>query len=250
MQRAFSFYVFAVGFSVASECNTYNFPAIGAIPDNNKTFSTRTINIPQTNATVEDINFSIDIEHTFMADIEMQIVNPQGTIVTLMKETCGKKLKVNFDDSGLVLNCDLQSTQNALPKTPLNVLNGLNPSNTWTLKYRDTSGGDIGTINAASITVCTKTYTALATNKLNINDFVLYPNPNNGQFNIQFSSDSVNDVRVLVHDLLGKKVYENSYKKTATIFNENVNIKNLSKGVYLLSIIDGDKKAEKKISIE
>ena len=242
--------VFAVGYSVTSECNTYTFSTPVPIPDNSFTYITRTINVPSTSSTIADVNVAIGIQHTFMPDVQIEIVNPQGTTVVLQKNSCGTTLIANYDDSGAALNCSLTTLQNAIPFQSLNVFNGQDPANTWTLKFRDVSGGDIGTLNSASITICTKTYIALSTNNLNLSNFALYPNPSKGQFNIQFSSQSENDVKISVHDLLGRKVFENKYNKTSSEFNENIQLKNVTSGVYLVTIVDGDRKEEKKIIIK
>ena len=242
--------VFAIGYSVTSECNTYTFSAPVPIPDSSLTYTTRTINVPSASSTIADVNVAIGIQHTFMPDVQIEIVSPQGTTVILQKNSCGTTLNTNYDDSGAALNCSLTTLQNAIPFQPLNVFNGQDPANTWTLKFRDINGGDTGTLNSASITICTKTYTALSTNNLNLSNFALYPNPSKGQFNIQFSSQSENDVKISVHDLLGRKVFENKYNKTSSAFNENIQLKNVTSGVYLLTIIDGDRKEEKKIMID
>jgi subtilisin-like proprotein convertase family protein len=242
--------VFAIGYSVTSECNTYTFSTPVAIPDGSLTYTTRTINVPSTASTIVDVNVAIGIEHTFMSDIQIEIVSPQATTVKLQIDNCGTKLNVIYDDSGAVLDCSKTTLQNAIPKESLSIFNGQDPANTWTLKLRDVNSGDIGILNSASITICTKTYTALSTNNLNLSNFVLYPNPSKGQFNIQFSSQSDNDVKIFVHDLLGRKVFENKYNKTSSAFNEDIQLKNVTPGVYLITVVDGDRKEEKKIVVE
>ena len=242
--------VFAVGYSVTSQCNTYTFSTPVAIPDGSTTYTTRTITVPSTSSTIVDVNVGISVQHPFMSDVQIEIVSPQATTVVLQKNSCGTNLNLNYDDSGNAINCTSTSLQNLIPFQPLSVFNGQDPANTWTLKFRDISGGGAGTLNSASITICTKTYTALATNNLNLSNFVLYPNPSKGQFNIQFSSQSENDVTIFVHDLLGRKVFENKYNKTSSAFNEDIQLKNVTSGVYLLTVVDGDRKEEKKIMIE
>lgn len=242
--------VFAVGYSVTSQCNTYTFSTPVNIPDGSTTYTTRTITVPSTSSTIVDVNVGIEIQHPFMTDVQIELVSPQATTVILQKNSCGTNLKINYDDSGNAINCTSTSLQNIIPFQPLNVLNGQDPANTWTLKFRDISSGGSGTLNSASITICTKTYTSLSTQNLNLSNFVLYPNPSKGQFNIQFSSQSDNDVKILVHDLLGRKVFENKYNKTSSAFNEDILLKNVTSGVYLLTVVDGDRKEEKKIIVE
>jgi subtilisin-like proprotein convertase family protein len=243
--------VFAVGYSVTSECNTYTFATPLAIPDNVTTYTTRTINVPSTSSKIVDVNVAIAANHTFMADVQLEIISPQGTTVKLLNSSCGNSnLNVIFDDSGNIINCASTSQQSVIPTQSLSAFNDQDPANTWTLRIRDSSGGDSGTLNSASLIICTKTYTTLGINKLTIKDLSIYPNPSEGQFNIQFSSESENNVKISVHDLLGRKVFENKYNKTSSAFNENILLKNVTSGVYLLTVVDGDKKEEKKIIIK
>ncbi|NDP28120.1 MAG: T9SS type A sorting domain-containing protein [Flavobacterium sp.] len=243
--------VFAVGYSVTSECNTYTFSTPIAIPDNSLNYSTRTITVPSTSSTIVDVNVALAVKHTFMADVQIEVVSPQGTAVMIQDKSCGNSnINVIYDDSGSPINCGSTALQNVIPSKPLSVFNGQDPANTWTLKFRDISDGDTGTLNSASITICTKTFVSLSVDKLSLSNFALYPNPSKGQFNIQFSSQSDNDVTISIHDLLGRKVFKNKYNKTGSEFNENVQLKNVTSGVYLLTVEDGDRKEEKKIIID
>jgi subtilisin-like proprotein convertase family protein len=243
--------VFAVGYSVTSACNTYTFTSTPvSIPDNVVTYSTRTINVPASLATIVDVNVAIAIQHTFMPDVQIEIISPQGTTVKLLNNGCGSNLNLLYDDSGNPIICSSTALQTVIPKESLAAFNGQDPSNTWTLRFRDNGSGDTGTLNSASISICTKTFTSLGINDLSLSNFIIYPNPSKGQFNIQFSSESESDVKILVHDLLGRKIFENKYKKNSPAFNQNIHLKNIISGFYLLTVIDGERKEERKIMIE
>jgi hypothetical protein len=155
---------------------------------------------------------------------------------------------LNYDDSGSALSCGTTTLQTVAPSEPLGVLNGQNPSGVWTLKVRDVDAVKTGRIDSASITICTQTFT-LGTPDLAINDFVMYPNPNKGNFNIQFSSTSSTGVAVFVHDILGRKIFEKKFEN-ASNFNQNIQLTNAQAGIYLLTVIDGERKEVKKIVIE
>lgn len=72
----------------------------------------------------------------------------------------------------------------------------------------------------------------------------LYPNPNKGQFQIQFGDAQAN-ADVLVYDLTGKKVFG---KKVAD--NETIDLGNVQKGIYMVSITSGNTTSNKKIVVE
>lgn len=243
---------FAVGYSVTSTCNTYTFSTPISIPDGTTTYTTRTISVPSSSGTtVSDVNFSIGFTHTYLSDVQIELVSPQGTTVKLFDRSCGSTsntLLLNYDDSGSALSCGTTTLQTVAPFEPLGVLNGQNPSGVWTLRVRDVDAVKTGKIDSASITICTQTFT-LGTPDLEINDFVLYPNPNKGNFNIQFSSTSTTGVTVFVHDILGRKIFENKFEN-ASSFNQNIQLTNAQAGIYLLTVIDGDRKEVKKIVIE
>ena len=81
-----------------------------------------------------------------------------------------------------------------------------------------------------------------------VEDFSFYPNPNQGNFNVQFESDSMHRIQVLVHDIFGQKMYDNTFEKTYN-FNQNIQLPKTSSGLYFLTIIDGNKEFVKKIIV-
>lgn len=82
-----------------------------------------------------------------------------------------------------------------------------------------------------------------------LNTFAIFPNPNRGVFTIKLNSFLNDDITVDVHDLKGRKIFNNSYSNT-TEFNEVVRLSNVQSGMYLVTVSDGINKATKKIIIE
>tara|TARA_B110000444_G_C18385103_1_gene386661 strand:- start:268 stop:558 length:291 start_codon:yes stop_codon:yes gene_type:complete len=60
-------------------------------------------------------------------------------------------------------------------------------------------------------------------------DFKIYPNPNNGSFEIQMTNLSAK-TEIEILDLNGKIIYKNTYSNK----NQNINIENISRGVYIV----------------
>lgn len=241
---------FAIGYEVASSCASYSFNAPFPIPEQ-LAYTTSTIFVPTTTASMSDVNFNVNFTHAYLADVEMEIISPQGTTVKLFDKSCGDNnstLNLIYDDSGVDLACGITTLQTVTPFQALAAFNGENPSGTWVFRIRDAYPNDTGTLNSASLTLCTQTYT-LSVADVNMSDLVIYPNPNKGIFNVQFTSDSINEVKVVVYDLLGRKLFEKQYEKKSN-FNESVQLKNIQSGIYFLTVIDGDRKKVKKIVIE
>ncbi|KAF2516899.1 S8 family serine peptidase [Flavobacterium salilacus subsp. salilacus] len=73
--------------------------------------------------------------------------------------------------------------------------------------------------------------TALITEKTK-----LYPNPNNGTFEITYGNVINNNIQIEVYDIFGKLVYSGTEKAA----NFNVSILTLSAGVYIVKLSSGD----------
>lgn len=81
----------------------------------------------------------------------------------------------------------------------------------------------------------------------NFETFNVWPNPSNGNVNIQLNtSDKVN---ITLFDIRGRKVFNQVYNATGTMFTQEVNFNSLEKGIYLLNVESEGKKATKKLII-
>lgn len=242
---------FAIGYSVTSECNTYTFDAPFAIPDGVGSYTTKIITAPASRATISNVTLAVGFTHAYLSDVQIELKSPINTTVKLFERSCegiNSSLLLNYDDLGSKLNCGTTAFQTISPFEPLSAFKGQNPQGEWSFRIRDAYSTDVGTLNSASITICTQTY-ILSTPSLEIDDFVLYPNPNKGSFSIRFTSKFVSGVKVLVHDLLGKLIFENQFEYEG-VFNENIQLKNVQEGIYILTVIDGDRREVQKIVVE
>jgi subtilisin-like proprotein convertase family protein len=241
---------FAVGYTSATTCDSYSFGNAFDIPFSSS-FTTRTVNVPASTGTVSDVNVMVNFTHERISDVEIQIVSPQGTIVNLYNnKSCGgiqSTLALQFDDGGVPLDCSKATSQIVIPADALSVFNGQDPKGTWTLKVRDAVTGRFGKINSASVNICNQTF-SLGEPSLEKVEFAIHPNPTRGNLTIQLESDSLQRIEVFVHDISGQKVYYNSFDK-AHHFNQNIDLTNLSSGMYFVTVIDGDDRTVKKLII-
>ncbi|WP_322550961.1 reprolysin-like metallopeptidase [Flavobacterium psychraquaticum] len=242
---------FAVGYTVTTTCNSYTMNTGFAIPDNNTAFTVRSINVPTT-ANISDVNIAVNLTHTYVSDLQIILQGPMVTTTqsTIFNQSCTTNDNINatFDDQGAGIVCSPTITGNVTPATPLSIFNNLNPNGNWLVGIRDVGPGDLGNVVSYTLTVCSVQAT-LATESFGLDDFTLYPNPNNGSFNVQFTSDSGNEIKVNVHDMRGREIYNKSFANTG-LFNESLQLNKAQAGIYLVTIQDGAKKEVKKIVIE
>lgn len=83
----------------------------------------------------------------------------------------------------------------------------------------------------------------LSLNKDIVSKFKIYPNPAQNKLTIE--SNSVTITSIQIHDLLGKKVLEQKMSSSP-----NINVSDLSNGIYLLTIKADNKSVTKKLVIE
>lgn len=244
---------FALGYSITTSCASY--PFAGGFPvtiPESQTFAEKTVVVPASTSEISDVNFNVKFTHTYISDVQIEVVSPKGTVVKLFDKSCGANdttLNLIYDDLGGALNCGSTASQTVVPAGVLSAFNGENPGGTWKIRFRDTGVDDTGAIDSASIQICSSSYTTLATPSFEINDFVLYPNPNKGDFNVRFSSPNTTNIQVSVTDMLGRKIYQKEFENTGD-FNENIQLKNAAAGIYIVTVVDGDRKGVSKIIVE
>ena len=244
---------FAVGYIAESNCQTYSLPSTPfAIPEQGN-FATKTIVVPATTEFVSDVNFSINVSHQFFSDVQMELVSPQGTVVRLFYNGCSSTngtLDLVYDDAGGDLSCGNAVLQTVVPLGNLSNFNGENPQGTWTLRYRDIYTSDTGTINAASIAICTGKYTLVPFEEIN-KDLRVSTNSNDGKFNVKYNSTSSDqEIQILVYDLAGKRMFDKKYSNNGG-FNQDIQLSNKPQaGIYFVHLVDGDVKKTAKMIIK
>ena len=244
---------FAIGYTVTTSCNTYSNTTGFAIPDGAGEgvfgpYATSTINVPVTGS-ISDVNVGMNVSHTWPNDLEIT-VSHNGTSVIVWNRACGSNdnFNVTVSDGAPAFTCAANMTGTYSPSQPLSAFNGLEASGAWTFQVRDGWIQDTGSVNSWSVEVCTQTAT-LATTENGLTNFAVYPNPSNGNFNIQFESQSANGVNVMVHDLRGRAIMTRNFANTG-IFNQNIQLDNAQTGIYMLTVTDGDRKEVRKIVVE
>ena len=78
--------------------------------------------------------------------------------------------------------------------------------------------------------------------------FEVTPNPTEGIITLRLTTSE--DVKVDLFDMRGRKCFTNDFKNSSTTFNQEINLGQLEKGIYLLTITSEGKTATKKVIIK
>lgn len=250
-------YKFSTG---VTACTSYSNNATLAVADGTGAnvagaIASKTIVAPASPAgALNDVNVTVSFTHTYIEDLKIWLVHPDGTEVSLWNRNCDEEfdnVNITFADGNPDVpssGCTI-STGTFSPDSALSALNGKLSNGTWTLKATDSYNGDTGSILNWSLDLCIATPTPLSVIENSISNFVIYPNPNKGNFTVQFNSSSSNEVNISVHDMRGRTILKNKYNNTG-LFSQNLQLDNVQAGVYLVTVQDGDNKIVKRIIVE
>ncbi len=89
----------------------------------------------------------------------------------------------------------------------------------------------------------------LSVNEETFEGFKLFPNPTSGILNISLILDSSKDVSVDLYDLLGKRIVSKTFTNNNFVFNEQLDYKNITQGIYIIKITQENKSISKQIII-
>ena len=203
--------------------------------------------------TIVDANLSLTIEHSWIADVVVKLISPAGTSVLLFGGACGDQdgAAATFDDSGSILSCSSSApaiSGTVIPAEPLSAFNGQTSAGIWKLEISDTEGGDGGVINSWSLELCGVSE-VLGVVKNTTSDFMIYPNPSNGSFMVQFDADAGEAVNIDVYDVSGRRIYNNKTIASGGLFAEAIRL-TAQAGMYLVEVEQSGKKSSKKIVIK
>jgi subtilisin-like proprotein convertase family protein/putative hemolysin len=117
-----------------------------------------TINVPD-GFTIDDVNVTLDITHTYDADLYVYLISPQGTRVELFTGVGGSG--DNFASTTLDDECATAISSGTAPFTgcyrpegTLSDFDGENSSGVWTLEVTDGYSQDTGTLQSWSLELC------------------------------------------------------------------------------------------------
>ena len=132
-------------------------------------------------------------------------------------------------------------------------LKGLEPNTTYELQMQNECYWKSGTEYTKSISFTTafaKTteIIPLEIKAEDIGKFSITPNPSSGIFNLELTTGDNNTYKLSIVNLIGAKVYEASVTAVNGIISKSISLSNsLSKGIYLITISNGEVKYTKRL---
>jgi len=107
-----------------------------SIPDDNSTGVRTEMSFSDTGETVSDLTVGLDITHSYVGDLKVQLISPQGSIVTLHNNS-------GAGDDNILGEYPLTLS----PFDDLSQLNGEALDGSWALTIVDSERQDVGALN-------------------------------------------------------------------------------------------------------
>ncbi len=140
-------------------CNTYVSTDVPKTIPTTVGTVTSTLTITGCGGTISDLNVkNLNITHTWIDDLVIDLTSPDGTTVRLMNRPCDSEdnILINFDDAAASPNFPCPPTNNGTyqPFAALSAFNGKNLAGIWTLTVADVVNQDGGSLNAWGLEIC------------------------------------------------------------------------------------------------
>ncbi len=185
-----------------------------------------------------------------------------GTTWTAFTPTAGTFFQTG--DLAVIPNSTAYVSTGANPLTALGSSYSTDMGATWTLIDTATQYTAMGwvdgltgwaggfNVDATNGGIYKYTGTALSVNALNNDNakMSMYPNPSNGQFTLQIAGAESKDAVVKIVDVTGSVAYENSISNSSDIIIKKVDLSNVSKGIYFVTVENGTTRFVNKIVIQ
>lgn len=249
---------FAIGdYTYSEQCEDYTFNIGASIPENASFFSTYNLNVSE-DLLITDLDIEVNITgdelnsniiHGIRGPFETTEINVLSAY--FCPGTTGQSWI--FDDEGSAIDCgNTNNGDRVIPDEPLSFADNQSSQGIWTFFISDVRvDGVNSTLNTVTLKVCSiaPVSNTLSTNDVDWPSLKIFPNPNNGNFNINFTPQSGEKVDVILYDLLGRQVYSKEFEST-NFFEEAIDMNNSGSGIYLLKIKDGNRSITRKIIVE
>ncbi|MEZ4853091.1 reprolysin-like metallopeptidase [Flavobacterium sp.] len=207
--------------------------------------------------TITDIKTYADVTHPNIGQVNILFWFPWSTGLNTgvwYNQTACTNANMDkwFDLAGATPDCSTVGGSPFLPYSTGNFTGaiGQNSAGDWRIYTKDVVvDGSGGVLNTFTIQLCrSEVVPVLTSETFETNDFVIYPNPNNGVFNIKLTANT-NDVSINVHDLRGRLILSKNLKASGLV-SEQISLADAQTGIYLVTIEDGSRKITKKVVVE
>jgi len=218
--------------------------------------------------TLEDIYISVDSDFDFDSDSDIDREKNVMIWTTVSDEGSKKVIELKCEEGGerIMFINDGDSTQDSIvkrivlkqgdgKKNVFHIKSGEGQKTIWLSDGDAKLEADKGYVFITEAEGDSKKFRIamekagikLPESHLELKELYFFPNPNEGQFTLSFSTEKKGDLDVKVIDINGKVVHQETFNNFTGKYNKEIDITENSKGTYFLIIQHGKDVAAHKI---
>ena len=130
--------------------------------------------------------------------------------------------------------------------SPLEIETYRGQARTWC----DPNGGAYNALSWTSLVTWTQPTSSKVEGVTSIANLDIYPNPSRDVFNISFTSESIQDLRVRILNVVGEVIALEDLQQFIGEYTKQINLEDNAKGIYFLEIETNDGIINKKLIIQ
>jgi len=235
----------------SSEENTTNFP----VGPNQGTVTISTITITN-NREINDVNVNLNINHTFVGDLDIVLRGPDNTTVVLVDREGGSGdnfINTTFDDQAddPINGQSAPFTGTFRPDGNLSDFNGMMSAGDWDLIITDNANIDGGQLNDWTIEICGDEILGTTDNAFADGSELNVIHQGNDQYLVQLNTTEINNTLLMtVFDLNGRRLMNYPLdNETGRGYEYELDMSYVSAGVYLVRLGDDTSSSVKRIIV-
>lgn len=203
---------------------------------------------------IEDVNVTLNILHTWAADIEPTLISPEGTSVLLFADVGGSgdnftNTVLDDDATQSIADGSAPFTGTFSPQNPLSAFNGEQTIGDWTLSVFDDANLDGGSLEGWSLQLCGNTNLSIEENSLDGNLEIVHLG--DSQYEIRLTNSQLSETLDLeVFNIAGQKLYWQSLNNSNNRYVHQLDMSYAATGIYMVRIGNNNAGIVKKIIVE
>lgn len=205
---------------------------------------------------VTGVEVSLNLEHTFMGDLSLRVIAPDGTQVVLSNRNGGggnDMLNTTFSDNATMAIEDGTPPYGGefTPEDALNTFNGISALGDWTLQIIDNANADGGTLLDWSLKLCDNLGLGFEDNLVTDAELIIVNNGNN-QFSVQLPTTAITErLNLTVTNMLGQTLLGYRVDNDGSGYSYDLDMSYAASGVYIVTLgtIDGSSGQTKRLIV-
>jgi len=237
-------------------CQSYTNSTSQPIGPNAGDVTESIITVPD-NFDINDVNVTINLEHTFTGDLDIFLIGPDGTSVELSTDNGGTGENMTgtiFDDEAAdpITSGSAPFTGSFQPEGNLSDFDTLMSAGDWTLRITDDANADGGQLLNWTLQLCSDNLLSINDEDFSDGSELIILSQANNQFNVTLPTTQVNDRLILtVTNMLGQRLLSYPLENENGVgYEYDLDMSYVSSGVYIIRLGNETQGSAKRIVVK